>query len=96
VTAAVLLMAVLAVDGLVVNKTTGAPVAGVNVTLIQAGQGGMRPLGNAASGADGRFAIAQSTSGETVGLLQAVYQGVTYNRMLQPGAWCISIELAVF
>jgi len=92
----VLLLLTLAVDGLVVNKTTGQPAAGVNIALIQAGQGGMQRVGETVSGADGRFTIPnrQGAAG-TVTMLQATYQGVSYNKMLQ-GDVSTGVEVAVF
>jgi hypothetical protein len=89
------LLLLLSVDGLVVNKTTGQPAAGVAVTLIQAGQGGMQRVGEAQSGADGRFNIPnrQGAPG-AVSMVQAVYQGVTYNRLLDGPS--TGLELAVF
>lgn len=91
-----LLLLMLAVDGLVVNKTTGQPAAGVDVALIQAGQGGMQRVGETKSGADGRFTIPnrQGPAG-SVSMLQATFQGVTYNKMVQ-GDVSTGIELPVF
>lgn len=91
-----LLMLVLAVDGMVVNKTTGQPAAGVDVALIEAGQGGMRRVAEAKSGPDGRFMIPnRQTQAGGVSMLQATFQGVTYNKMLQ-GDVSTGVELPVF
>ena len=92
----VLLLLTLAVDGMVVNKSTGQPAAGVSVALIQAGQGGMQRVGEAQTGADGRFTIPnrQAPAG-SITMLQATFQGVTYNKMLQ-GEVATGIELPVF
>jgi hypothetical protein len=47
----------LAVDGVVVNGTTGKPQEGVAVSLLQPGAGGMQQLGSAKSDAQGQFKI---------------------------------------
>ena len=96
-TAATALLIMVAIDGQVVNKTTGQPAAGVEITLIQAGQGGMKPVAAVKSGADGRFDLpAREAAAGTVSLLQANYQGVTYNRMLPPNAPSQGLEVGVF
>ena len=96
-TAVTALLFMLAIDGQVVNKTTGQPAAGVEITLIQAGQGGMKPVASTRSGVDGRFEIpARQASEGTISLLQANYLGVTYNRMLPPDAPSQGLEVGVF
>lgn len=96
-TAGAILLLMLAIDGQVVNKSTGQPAAGVDVTLIQAGQGGMKPVDSVKSGADGRFVIPARMAGEgMVTLLQASFKGVTYNRMLAPGTPSQGLEVAVY
>ena len=47
----------LAVDGVVVNVTTGKPQSGVAINLVQPSQNGMVPLGNATTDAQGQFKI---------------------------------------
>jgi hypothetical protein len=97
VTGVVLVLALLAIDGQVVNKSTGQPAAGVEITLIQAGQGGMRPVDTVQSGADGRFVIpAREAAPGMVSMLQAKFKGVTYNRVLPPNAPSQGMEVAVF
>jgi 5-hydroxyisourate hydrolase-like protein (transthyretin family) len=83
-----------AVDGLVVNKTTGKPQPDVEVALIQAGQGGMQRVGETKSDAAGRFTIAnrQGPAGG-VSMLQAKYKDVTYNRLLESASTGLSIEV---
>lgn len=84
----------LAIDGTVVNQTTGKPQPNVILSLIQPGQGGMQTLGSTKSGADGKFAFTQSP-GDGPALIQALYAGVTYTKMLQPGA-APNVEVPVF
>ena len=43
-----------AIDGFVMNVTTGQPQAGVAIDLVQPSQNGMVPLGNTTSGLPGR------------------------------------------
>jgi hypothetical protein len=83
-----------AVDGTVVNATTGQPQPGASVTLFRIGQGGMSSLGTAVSDAQGKFSIAQD--GEGSRLLQTAYAGVTYNQMVQPGSATNGLKLEVF
>lgn len=80
-----------AVEGVVVNRTTGQPQPGVEVVMTTMGAGGMQPAGRATTGADGRFRIEAGT--ESAHLLQAVWQGVSYNRSLQQGAASVEIEI---
>jgi len=89
-----LLLALLSIDGTVINKTTGQPVAGSTVTLIKAGAQGMQPAGSATTDAAGKFTLEGSTEG--ISLLQAVYENVNYNKLLEPGAATTGVEIAVF
>jgi hypothetical protein len=82
-----------AIDGTVVNQTTGKPQAGVNVTVFRLDQG-MNSLGAVRSGEDGRFTLPHDVEGPV--LLQAAFEGVTYNQMLQPGAPRTGVTLPVY
>ena len=84
-----------AIDGTVVNATTGKLQPGVTVTLIHPGASGMQTLGSAKSGADGKFALDQDVPSPPA-LLQAEFQGVTYNSILQPGAPSTGVKLNVY
>ncbi len=83
-----------AIDGTVVNKTSGKPQSGVKVTMTKLGQGGMQPGGSAVTDASGKFHI--DSDAASAHLLQAVWQGVTYNLSLQPGAPTTNVELPVY
>ena len=83
-----------AVDGTIVNQTTGKPQPNVIVSLIEPGQGGMQTLGTAKSDAEGKFKLDKNPQGTA--LLQAIYQGVTYTRMLAQGAPATGVDVAVF
>lgn len=84
-----------AVDGTVVNRTVGKPQAGATVTLYKLGQDGMTSLESVKSDAAGKFTIQQNATGGPH-LLQAAFEGVTYNRMLPPGAPTSGVEVEVF
>src|SRR5258707_14413385 len=73
-----------AVDGTVTNGTTGKPQAGATVTLYKLGENGLESVESVKSNAEGKFRIEQNLQGPR--LLQSAYAGVTYNRMLPPGA----------
>jgi Carboxypeptidase regulatory-like domain len=85
-----------AIDGTVVNATTGKPQPGVSVTLIKPGQGGMRTLGTTTSDASGRFVFANDEPGAGPQLLQANYGQVNYNKLITPNIPTSNIELDVF
>jgi hypothetical protein len=85
--------ALAAIDGTVVNKTTGKPQPGATVRLTRMTQGGMDQGTEARSGADGRFRL--DVSGEGAHLLQVVHQGVSYNHNLSGGS-STGIEIAVY
>jgi carboxypeptidase family protein len=90
------LCAFAAIDGTVVNQTTGKPQAGVSITLVKPGQGGMRTLGTTVSDAGGRFAFANDEPGGGPQLLQASYAGVNYNKLMTPNIPTSNVELPVF
>jgi hypothetical protein len=75
------------VSGTVTNGTTGKPQGGVEVSLIQMGQGGMQPDGSASTKPDGTFKLDTKSTGAH--LIQLAYKGVTYNQVAdlsQPGS----------
>ncbi len=84
-----------AVDGIVKNMTSGVPQPGVSVTLYRvSGREQMEPLKTVKTDSEGRFSFEESPQG--MGLLQTVYDGVTYNEMLRPGAKTTGLELHVY
>lgn len=86
--------ALFAIDGTVVNKTTGKPGSEIPVVLLRLGDGGMMPAGTVKSGPDGKFGFPQGVDGPL--LLQAVFDGVTYNKLLRPGETGKNIELEIY
>ena len=85
-----------ALDGTVVNQTTGKPQPGVSVTLVKPGQGGMRTLGTTKSDGLGHFAFANDEPGGGPQLLQANYAGVNYNKLMTPNIPTSGVELPIF
>jgi hypothetical protein len=85
-----------AIDGTVVNRTTGKPQAGVSITLVKPGQGGMKTLGTTTSDVAGRFVFQQDQPGGGPQLLQANYTGINYNKLLTPNIPTSGVELDVF
>jgi hypothetical protein len=85
-----------AVTGTVINRTTGAPQAGVTVGLDKLGQNGPEPVGETKADAQGRFTIPQDTSGQMPYLLRAEYGGIRYFHMLPPGTPTSGITLDVY
>jgi plastocyanin len=85
-----------AIDGTVINKTTGVPAANVSITLVKPGQGGMKTLGTTLSDASGHFAFANDQPGGGPQLLQAAFQGVNYNKLLTPATPTSGVELEVY
>lgn len=84
-----------AVDGTVVNKTTGKPQPGATVTLYQLAQAeGMNSIESVKSDGQGKFKITQDVQGPR--LIQAAFDGVTYNHMLPPGAPATGITVDVY
>jgi len=83
-----------AVDGVVINGTTGKPQPNVIVSLLQPGQAGMQTLGSTKTDAEGKFRIDKEAQGPQ--LVQALYAGVQYNKMVFPGAPPTGIQVDVF
>jgi hypothetical protein len=84
-----------AVDGTVVNGTTGQPQAGVIMTLIQPTQQGMQNLGTVKSDVQGKFRFEKDSPGSPQ-LLQTIYKGVIYNQMIPPGTPSSGVSVRIF
>ncbi|MCS6952802.1 MAG: carboxypeptidase-like regulatory domain-containing protein [Bryobacterales bacterium] len=83
-----------AVEGIVINRTTGKPQPGATVTLYKLGDAGMEAVESVKSEAGGRFRIEQTPQGPH--LIQTAFDGVTYNHMLPPGAPTTGLQLEVY
>jgi hypothetical protein len=83
-----------AVDGVVLNGTTGKPQPNAIISLVQPGQGGMQALGSTKTDAEGKFHFDKELQGPT--LLQAMHAGVLYNKMMIPGTPTNGLQVQVF
>jgi len=83
-----------AVDGTIINGTTGQPSAGTVVSLVQPGQGGMQTLASVKTDAKGVFRFDRDLQGPT--LVQAFFGGVFYNKMIPPGTPSTGLEVNVY
>ena len=88
------LPALCAIDGVVVNHTTGQPQPNVLLQLVRPGQGGMQTLATLKSDASGKFQSDTQVAGPT--LIQAIYQGVLYNKMIVPGTPSTGLEVPIY
>jgi hypothetical protein len=79
--------------GTVKNGTTGKPAAGIAVILIQL-QGGMQPVANTKTDAEGKFTFDNPGLGVGPMLVRAVYNGINFHEPAPPGKG--EIEMSVF
>ena len=70
--------------GTVKNGTSGKPAAGVEVILIQL-QGGMQPVANTKTDAQGQFTFDNPGIGAQPMLVRAVYNGINFHQPVPPG-----------
>jgi len=73
-----------AVDGTVINDTTGKPVPNLEVTITQPGNGGMNTLGSVTTDAAGKFHFAQQTAPGAPQLVNVTFDKVSYVKMVPP------------
>lgn len=86
--------ALAAVDGTVINRTTNQPAPGTILQLVQPGQGGMQTLASAKTDAAGKFSFDKDPQGPM--LIQAIFSGVLYTKVLMPGTPHNGVEVDVF
>jgi Carboxypeptidase regulatory-like domain len=79
-------------NGTVKNGTTGQVVAGADVILIQL-QGGMQPVANTKTDAQGQFHFDNPQLGTGPMLVRVVYKGVNYHEPITPGKMSATIEV---
>jgi hypothetical protein len=79
-------------DGTAKNGTTGKPAAGIEIILIQL-QGGMQPVGNTKSDAQGRFRFENPNVGAAPMLVRAVYNGINFHQPVPPGKTSVEVEV---
>ena len=80
------------VHGTVKNGTTGKPAADVEVILIQL-QGGMQPVLNSKTDAQGQFTFDFPAIGTQPMLVRAVYRGINFHQPLPPGQNELQVEV---
>jgi hypothetical protein len=80
------------VHGTVKNGTTGKPGAGIEVILIQL-QGGMQPVSNSKTDAQGQFSFDNPSLGAQPMLIRAVFHGVNFHQPVPPGKSEVEIEV---
>jgi len=80
------------VKGKVVNGTTLKPAAYVEVVLIQL-QGGMQPVANSKTNANGEFTFDHPGIGAQPMLVRAVYKGVNFHQALPPGRDSVDVSV---
>lgn len=80
------------VQGKVTNGTTGKPAASVEVILIQL-QGGMQPVSNTKTDAQGQFTFDNPGIGAQPMLVRAVYKGVNFHQPLPPGKNSVEVQV---
>lgn len=85
-----------AIDGTVVNGTTGKPQAGVEITLLKPGAQGMQHLGTTKSDNAGHFHFEHDQPGGGPQLLQARYKDVNYNTLLTPNIPTSGVSLPIY
>ena len=84
-----------AVDGTVVNQTTGRPEPGADISVFNLTQNGPELLDSAKSDANGHFSI-NKTLEPGPHLIEVQHSGITYNTMVPPGRPSTGLELSVF
>ena len=80
------------VHGTVKNGTTGKPAGDVEVILIQL-QGGMQPVLNSKTDAQGQFTFDYPSIGTQPMLVRAVYRGINFHQPLPPGKNQVQVEV---
>ena len=80
------------VTGTVRNGTTGKAAANVEMILIQL-QGGMQPVANTKTDAQGQYKIDNPQLGAGPMLLRAVYRGVNYHEPVTPGKTTVDMQV---
>jgi 5-hydroxyisourate hydrolase-like protein (transthyretin family) len=83
-----------AIDGTVINGTTGKPQPNATVTLYKVGGNGPESIQSVKSGPDGKFLITADAQGPR--LVQAAFDGAVYNHMIPPGFPATDVKINVY
>lgn len=85
------------VDGTVRNGTSDKPQPNAEVTLLRIGSNGPEMVDSTKSAPDGTFSInSPAASAPGPRLLQVLYDGVTYSRMIPPGSPSQNLQIQVY
>jgi len=84
-----------AIEGTVINGTTGKPEPSVKISLVQPGAGGMQAIASSTSDANGKFSIDHELPPPPA-LLQADFKGVQYTQVQPPGRPTTGIQFQIF
>ena len=84
-----------AIEGTVINGTTGKPQPAVTVSLVQPGANGMQAIASSTSDASGAFHIDHELPPPPA-LLQADFKGVTYTQVQPPGRPTTGIQFQIY
>jgi hypothetical protein len=79
--------------GSVKNGTTGKPASGIEIILIQL-RGGMQPVANSQTDAQGQFSFDNPSLGAQPMLVRAVYKGINFHQPVPPGS--SNVEVSIF
>lgn len=79
-------------NGTAKNGTTGKPAAGIEIILIQL-QGGMQPVANTKSDAEGHFKFDNPNVGAAPMLVRAVYNGINFHQPVPPGKTDVEVQI---
>lgn len=85
-----------AVDGVVINATTGKPQGSVMVSLMQPGAQGLQTLATVRSDAEGKFKIDKDVPTGGPVMVQAIFDKASYTEMLPPGTPTSGIQVQVY
>lgn len=80
------------VKGKVTNATTGKPAVSTEVILLSL-QGGMQPVANTKTDAQGQFTFDNPQIGTGPMLVRAVYKGVNFHQPLPPGRDSVDVDV---
>jgi hypothetical protein len=81
-------------NGTAKNGTTGKPAAGIEVILLRL-QGGMQPVANTKTDAQGHFTFDNAGIGAEPMLVRAVYNGINFHQPVPPDK-TTGVEVEVF
>jgi hypothetical protein len=84
-----------AIEGTVINGSTGKPQPSVTVSLVQPGANGMQAIATSTSDVNGAFRIDHELPPPPA-LLQADYKGVTYTQVQPPGRPTTGIQFQIY